>query len=117
MGALRGTIASDWLDEHAAGVATIELYDSQPGLLHALARARMDAVFGYALGLHAWLMGPTASAFSFVGEGIELDEGIGIAVRRVDEDLRLRINAAMRVVIADGAYRRINARYFPFDIC
>ena len=97
-------------------MATIKLCDSQPELLHALARARVDAVFGDALGLHAWLMGPIGSAFSFVGEGIELDDGIGIAVRRDDEGLRLRINAALRAIIADGTYRRINARYFPFSI-
>ena len=116
VGALRATIASDWLDEFAAGVTTIKLYDSQSELLHALARARVDAVFGDALGLHDWLMGPTGSAFTFVGEGIELDEGIGIAVRQEDEELRLRINEALRAIIGDGTYRRINARYFPFDI-
>ncbi|MDE0390608.1 MAG: transporter substrate-binding domain-containing protein [Rhodospirillales bacterium] len=116
VGALRATIASDWLDEYAAGMATIELYDSQTELLHALARARVDAVFGDMLGLHAWLMGPIGSAFTFVGEGLALDEGIGIAVRQGDEDLRLRINAALRSIIADGTYRRINARYFPFSI-
>ena len=89
VGALRATIASDWLDEYAAGVATIKLYDSQPELLQALALARVDAVFGDVLGLYAWLMGPTGSAFTFVGDGIELDEGIGIALRQGDEDLRL----------------------------
>ena len=116
VGALRATIASDWLDEHAAGVATIKLYDSQPELLHALSRSRVDAVFGDVLGLYARLMGPTGSDFTFVGEGIELDEGIGIALRQEDEALRRRINEALRGIIADGTYRRINARYFPFDI-
>ena len=76
----------------------------------------MDAIFGDTLGLYAWLKGPTGSAFTFVGEGIQHDEGIGIAVRQEDDELRLRLNQAIAVILADGTYRRINARYFPFSI-
>ena len=33
-----------------------------------------------------------------------------------DEALRQRINQALRAILADGTYGKINARYFPFGI-
>ena len=51
-----------------------------------------------------------------VGDAYELDEGIGIAVRKEDNTLRQRLNAALAAILADGTYGKINARYFPFSI-
>ena len=116
IGAYADTIASDWLEENVADVATIELYESPPELHGALTNAKVDAIFGDVLGLYAWLAGPNGGSFTFVGAGRHLDEGIGIAVRREDDELRLRLNQAIAVILADGTYRRINARYFPFSI-
>ena len=76
----------------------------------------MDAVFGDGLGHWQWLRSPAGAGFAFAGDGYRLDEGIGIAVRKADETLRRRLNRAIRAIRADGTYRKINARYFPFDI-
>lgn len=116
IGAVRATIASDWLEENVAGIATVRLYRGQTELLQALVNAHVDAIFGDVLGLHAWLSTFEGATFRFIGEGIHLDEGIGIAVRHQDEALRLRLNGALRALITNGIYRRINARYFPFSI-
>ena len=59
---------------------------------------------------------PEGAGFEFVGEGYRLDEGIGIAVRREDDSLLSRLNSALKVILANGTYERINARYFPFSI-
>ncbi|MDE0342443.1 MAG: transporter substrate-binding domain-containing protein [Deltaproteobacteria bacterium] len=115
-GAMRATIASDWLEENVAGIATVRLYRGQTELLQALVNARVDAIFGDALGLHAWLDSRDGATFRFAGEGIHLDEGIGIAVRHEDEVLRLRLNGALQALFTSGIYRQINARYFPFSI-
>ena len=45
-----------------------------------------------------------------------LDEGIGIAVRKEDDTLRRRLNMALKTILTEGAYEKINARYFPFSI-
>ena len=116
IGALRDTIASDWLEENVAGIATVRLYRGQTELLQSLVNGHVDAVFADVLGLHAWLGTLEGATFRFIGEGIRLDEGIGIAVRHEDEALRLRLNGALRALITNGIYRRINARYFPFSI-
>ena len=51
-----------------------------------------------------------------MGKAYELDDGIGIAVRKEDDALRQRLNAALAAILADGTYKKINARYFPFSI-
>jgi len=116
IGALRATIASDWLEENVAGIATVRLYRGQTELLQALVNGHVDAIFGDVLGLHAWLGTFEGATLRFIGKGIHLDEGIGIAVRHEDEALRLRLNRALRALVTDGTYQRINARYFPFSI-
>lgn len=42
--------------------------------------------------------------------------GAGIAVRKGDRELQSRLNAAIAAIRADGTYKKINDRYFNFDI-
>ena len=116
VGAARATIASDWLEAHLAGTATIKLYSEQQDLYGDLVAGRLDAMFGDGLGSYAWLQGPEGAGFGFVGEGYRLDEGIGIAVRHEDISLLSRLNEALEAILAKGTHERINARYFPFSI-
>ena len=116
IGVARATVSSDWLEANMAGVATIELYTGQQEMLDDLVAGHLDAVLGDGLGYHAWLQSPDGAGFEFTGDGLRLDEGIGIAVRKEDETLRQNLNRALRAILADGTYEAINARYFPFSI-
>ena len=116
IGATRATIASDWLEDNISGVATIRLFREQEALLRALVKGEVDAVFGDGLGFWNWLRSPKGARFAFVGEGYHLDEGIGIAVRKEDGALLCRLNMAIKAILAEGIYEKINARYFPFSI-
>lgn len=116
IGAARATIASDWLEDNLSDVAAIRLFREQEALLQALDGGEVDAVFGDGLGFWSWLRSPKGARFEFVGKGYRLDEGIGIAVRKKDAALRHRLNLALRAILADGTYEKINALYFPFSI-
>ena len=116
IGVARATISADWLAANLAGTATIELYTGQQEMYRDLVAGRSDAMFGDGLGSHAWLQTPEGAGFEFVGEGYRLDEGIGIAVRHEDATLVSRLNDALKTILANGTYERINARYFPFSI-
>ncbi len=116
IGATRATISSDWLEANMSGVADIRLFTELDAPLRALAEGRLDAVFGDGLGFWNWLRSPEGAGFAYVGEGHRLDEGIGIALRKEDDALRQRLNRALRAILADGTYEKINARYFPFSI-
>ena len=115
IGAQRATIAASWLEKNAGG-AKIKLYDTQTNAYLDLAARRLDAIFADGLVLHEWLKTRDGAGFVLMGKAYELDEGIGIAVRKEDDALRQRLNAALAAIIADGTYARINARYFPFSI-
>ena len=66
--------------------------------------------------LYEWLQTDAGADYRLVGDAYSLDEGIGIAVRKEDDELRKRLNAALSAILADGTYAKINARYFPFSI-
>ncbi len=44
------------------------------------------------------------------------NDKIAIAVRKGDTSLREKLNAALKVILADGTYKKINEKYFPFSI-
>ena len=115
VGAMRATIAADWLEEHAEG-AQVELYATPGDGFEALVRGRIEAFLGDGLGHHAWLKTDAGMDFEIVGDGYRLDEGIGIAVRHDDSAWLQPVNEALQAIITDGTYAAINARYFPFSI-
>lgn len=115
IGAQRATIAASWLEENAAA-AQVKLYDTQENVFLDLAGGRLDAVFGDGLMLYEWLQTEAGAQYQLVGDAHSMDEGIGIAVRKEDDELRRRLNTAIAAILADGTYARINAKYFPFRI-
>ncbi|MDE0045815.1 MAG: transporter substrate-binding domain-containing protein [bacterium] len=116
IGASRATVSSDWLEANLSGIADIRLFTDSGAPLQALVEGRVDAVLGDGLGFWNWLQSPQGAEFEFAGDGYRLDEGIGIAVRKDDDTLRLRLNQAIGEILAGGTYETINARYFPFSI-
>lgn len=115
IGAQRATVAASWLEENA-GAAQVKLYDTQEHVFLDLAGGRLDAAFGDGLMLYEWLQTEAGAEYQMVGDAYSMDEGIGIAVRKEDNELRKRLNAALAAILADGTYARINAKYFPFRI-
>ena len=48
--------------------------------------------------------------------GLMDSDKIGIAVRKGDTKLRDDLNKALAEIKADGTYKKINDKYFPFSI-
>ena len=46
---------------------------------------------------------------------VPVAHGIGIAVRK-DDPLTAKLNAALKAIVDDGTYKKINDKYFPFSI-
>jgi polar amino acid transport system substrate-binding protein len=85
-----------------------------------LAGGGLDAAMDNRLVLEAWLKTEAGQCCRILGT-IAPDpkihgEGAGIAVRRGDADLVNRFNAAIAAIRNDGTYKRINDKYFGFDI-
>jgi ABC-type amino acid transport substrate-binding protein len=67
-----------------------------------------------------FLKTPDGKAFEFVGPDFTdkkwFGDGAGIAVRKGDKELREAINKAIAQIRGDGTYKKINDKYFAFDV-
>lgn len=115
IGAQRATIAGQYLEDKLGSKVSVKLYDTQDNAYLDLASGRLDAIVSDQLPAYDWLRSDAGQAFEFKGEKIDIDDKIGIAVRKGDK-LRQKMNKALKEILADGTYDRINAKYFPFSI-
>ncbi|VXC95204.1 lysine/arginine/ornithine transporter subunit; periplasmic-binding component of ABC superfamily [Pseudomonas sp. 8Z] len=115
IGAQRSTIAGTWLEENLDGIVDIKLYDTQENAYLDLASGRVDGVLADKLVNWEWLKSDSGKDFEFKGEPVFDNDKIGIAVRKNDP-LREKLNAALKEIVADGTYKQINDKYFPFSI-
>jgi arginine/ornithine transport system substrate-binding protein len=86
-----------------------------------LVAGRVDLVIADAtVLLGGFLETDAGKDYEFVGPGFTdeewFGEGIGIAVRKEDDDLRKMFNQAIKKIREKGIYQEINAKYFDFDV-
>jgi polar amino acid transport system substrate-binding protein len=62
-----------------------------------------------------WLRTDDGKGFEFKGQDIDIDDKIGIAIRKNDA-LKEKFNKALQAIVDNGTYAKINAKYFPFSI-
>jgi len=116
IGVLRGTTAHAYVRDRLGLEGNLRLYATQDDSQRALMRGELDFLLADSFVLWRFTNASEGKEFGFVGSPIHIDEGIGVALRKEDEDLRKRINRAITRIRLDGTYQKINARYFPFDI-
>ena len=114
LGAQRATIAADHATKLVGDDA--KLYDTQENAYLDLASGRIDVLVTDTLPGYDWLQSPQGQGYAFVGDKIDIDDKIGIALRKGDDALRQRFDAAIKAIVDDGTYAKINAKYFPFSI-
>jgi putative lysine/arginine/ornithine/histidine/octopine transport system substrate-binding protein len=115
IGAQRATIAGTWLEDNLDDVVEIKLYDTQENAYLDLTSGRLDGVLADTFVNWEWLKSDAGKDFEFKGEPVFDNDKIGIAVRK-DEPLREKLNVALKEIVADGTYKQINDKYFPFSI-
>jgi polar amino acid transport system substrate-binding protein len=95
-------------------------YPSADAAREALRRREVDLLFGDGIGLAFWLNGTdSANCCKFVGgpftESRYFGEGIGIAVKRGNDTLRLALNWALFRLWEQGRFTDLWLRYFPIS--
>jgi len=116
VGTQSATISADYLEERYNGIVNIQLFDTQEEAYHDLVTGKLDLVLVDKLPAYDWLQTDTGRDHEFVGEFIDIDDRIGMAVRKGDDDLRQKFNQALIAILEDGTYETINDNYFPFSI-
>ncbi|WP_341960642.1 ABC transporter substrate-binding protein [Pseudomonas sp. RC10] len=115
IGAQRATLSGTWLEDNWGDDVTVKLYDSQENAFLDLTSGRVDALLGDKYASYEWLKSDAGKNFEFKGEPMFGEDKIGIAVRK-DDPLRDKLNTALKEIIEDGTYKKINDKYFPFSI-
>jgi polar amino acid transport system substrate-binding protein len=113
VGAQRQTVSAKHLETNYKGVK-IKVYGTQQAAWLDLKAGRTDAVLADIYPGHDWI--GKNKRFAFVGKKIDINDQIGIAVRKDASALRDKLSAAIKAIRANGTYAKINAKYFPFDI-
>jgi putative lysine/arginine/ornithine/histidine/octopine transport system substrate-binding protein len=119
LGAAPDTTAASYAQAAFGGAAEIVTTiggDDEIDLYRALVEGKVDLVLSDMLAIWQFVASPEGRDIVFVGDPIHVDEDIGIAVRKDDDVLRERLNAAIARVRLDGTYAKINTKYFPFSI-
>jgi len=115
IGAQTSTLSAAWLQDNMGMDITLKLYDTQESAFADLAEGHVDAILADKYVSYEWLKAPANSSFEFKGEPVLDNDKIGIAVR-LNDPLRARLNLAIKEIIEDGTYKKINDKYFPFSI-
>ena len=120
VGAQSGTTMAEFVQAMYPD-ADIRLYPTQDEVNLDLASGRLDLVVGDLLPMLDWLKKTDdGKCCKQVGDAITdpkfAGDGIGIAVRKEDNDLRMALDKAIDAIRADGTYKKINDKYFSVDI-
>ncbi len=100
--------------------ATVVSYANAAESYLDLAAGRVDAVIASALNVKKGLLDkPEGKDFQYVGPTLNDQEifgvGAGMALRMEDTQLRDQLNAAIKATRQNGAYKKVNDKYFDFD--
>lgn len=115
IGTQRATLSGTWLEDTYGNDITLKLYDTQENAYLDLTSGRVDALLADKYVNYDWLKSEAGKDYEFKGEPVLESDEIGIAVRKGDP-LKAKLNAALKEIIADGTYKKINDKYFPFSI-
>jgi len=117
----RATIHENFLRDNYGDVVTVNSYATQDEAYLDLVSGRADAGIADSVAImDGFLSTDQGKDFQFYGPDFNdpkwFGDGVGVAVRKGDNDLREKLNAAIKQIRTDGTYKKINAKYFDFDV-
>jgi len=121
VGVQRATIHENFVRDNFGDSIQIKSYATQDEANMDLTAGRVDLVIADATVLQGGFLDTDAGkGYAFIGPSFTdakwFGEGIGIAVRKGDGDLKEKLNKAIKDLRKSGVYQKINAKYFDFDL-
>ena len=102
-----------------AGVNVVS-YHIQQEANEDLINGRLDASLLASVSASEFFHTPAGKDFAFIGTELSDSKyfgiGDGIGLRKEDIALRNAFNAALQAIIANGTYKKVNDKYFDFDV-
>ncbi len=122
IGVQGSTIHEAYVQKHfAATAAEVKVYQTQDEANQDLVAGRIDAIQADSIALDAFLASE-AGAACCEAKGAVADDpevlglGVGVGLRKGEEELKAKFNDAIAKVLADGTYDTITAKYFASSI-
>jgi arginine/ornithine transport system substrate-binding protein len=121
VGVQRATVSANFINDNFGDIMDVRSYATQEEANMDMTSGRLDLLFADAVVLQeGFLDSEAGEEYEFVGPGYTdeqwFGEGIGIAVRKGDDDLRKAFNEAIKQIRKDSTYKEINDKYFDFDV-
>jgi arginine/ornithine transport system substrate-binding protein len=121
VGVQRATTHDNFISAEFGDAVSIKRYASQDEAYLDAVAGRLDLLLADSVAMkEGFLATPKGSDWEFVGPGFTdkkyFGDGAGIAMRKANEDLVKRFNAAIVAIRANGVYKTINDKYFEFDV-
>ncbi|RTZ99219.1 MAG: ABC transporter substrate-binding protein [Deltaproteobacteria bacterium] len=121
IGVQRATIHDKYLTDNYGKDVTIKRYGTQDEAYLDLTAGRVDLLLADSVALsEGFLKKPEGKDYQFIGPDLTDEKwfgvGAGIACRKEDTDLVNKLNAAIAKIRADGTYKKIQDKYFDFDV-
>lgn len=119
LGVQVSTVHQDYAQTHFKD-AEIKLYQTQDEANQDLVAGRIDATQADSIALDSFLTSEAGACCENVGAVADdpaiLGLGVGVGVRKGDDDLKAKFNAGIAKVISDGTYDKVSAPYFASSI-
>ena len=101
--------------------ATVKEYQTQDEANNDLAAGRIDAVQADSIALDAFLKSEQGAACCDLKGNVKddpeiLGAGVGVGLRKGEDELKGKINAAIKAIRENGTYDEFSKKYFDFDI-
>jgi polar amino acid transport system substrate-binding protein len=116
------TVHQAYVEKYFAGTAAeVKTYQTQDEANQDLIAGRIDATQADSIALDAFLATPEGTACCEV-KGTVADDpailglGVGVGLRKGEEELKAAFNKGIAAVLADGTYEKVTAGYFASSI-
>jgi arginine/ornithine transport system substrate-binding protein len=121
VGVQRATTHDSYLTDNYGKDVKIKRYATQDDAYLDMATGRLDFLLADSVALSdGFLKRPEGKDFEFVGPDMTdvrwFGEGVGVACRKKDKDLVGMFNKAIDQIRADGTYKKIQDKYFNFNV-
>jgi arginine/ornithine transport system substrate-binding protein len=121
VGVQRATIHDNYLTDNYGNDVEVVRYGTQDEAYLDLVAGRVDLLLADSVALSdGFLKKPEGKDFQFIGPDLSdpkwFGNGAGIAIRKEDKDLAELFNKAIDQIRADGTYKKIQDKYFDFNV-
>lgn len=110
VGVQQTTVSGEYLAKHQPD-AIIKAYDKQDKVHLDLSAGRIDYMLADFVPAFDWLATDAGANFEIKGKPIDINDKVGIAVRK-DDALKDEFNTALAHLKANGKYDELMAKYF-----